>query len=336
MTTQRLIQRVKFFPNVRTLGLELEDVEICAAGSDAQSEILRDCEPLEDSGTIQMFPGQEVYTSADVDWLPKAGRILDPMYFRSAQYGRIVKKPVSWIDQDRVRVGGGASVSGAGSGTSGTLGLRSNTQNVSAGTNTILFLDAQGNAAPMTSATYALWCAFYDTGGLWVIDVQPSSQNVNGFTITSPAAGSIKYIAMEATAFAGVLPRYSLADNSPGQTTGSKPLPSKYFYVMNTNPKSVGFWYIPDAAYTVVARYMRCHATTDDLTNAGTVVDPLIPDDYEKCLVLGTVFNLFLGRDGLDKAAGQVKAMFDFEKSRMLLRRGLERTAAIELSELRW
>lgn len=75
---------------------------------------------------------------------------------------------------------------------------------------------------------------------------------------------------------------------------GSKSLPPRFFYILHTNPKSLGIWYIPDTVYEVNFRFFRKHAVADNLSiEAGSVKDPLIPDDLEELLVKGTVARVF-------------------------------------------
>lgn len=74
---------------------------------------------------------------------------------------------------------------------------------------------------------------------------------------------------------------------------GTKSLPPRFFYILETNPKSIGLWYIPDAVYEINFRSFRRHAADDNLTKDAPAVNPLVPDDLEELLVLGTVYRIF-------------------------------------------
>ena len=119
---------------------------------------------------------------------------------------------------------------------------------------------------------------------------------------------------------------------------GSQPSPPLYFYVLLTEPKTIGFWGIPTEVLTVNVRYKRAHASTDNITGRGTAVHPLIPDTYEKCLKLGTIYNIF--EDRMDKFPALAKAskeLFQQEKNRMTAKRTLSNSAAVAShNELKW
>lgn len=74
---------------------------------------------------------------------------------------------------------------------------------------------------------------------------------------------------------------------------GTKSLPPRFFYILETNPKSIGIWYIPDAVFEINFRYFQRHAVANNLADGVAPVNPIIPDNLEEALVVGTVEKIF-------------------------------------------
>jgi hypothetical protein len=206
MTTARLIGLVRLDPTLRDLNLQLKDEEICVRGSHAQTEILRDCELLEEEQTLTTVASQETYTSTLHTWLVRASRIRDPMYHLTTAYGTVYHRAKSWVNQDRERVADG----------------------------------------------------------------------------------------------------------------GTKALPPKYFYVLLTTPLTIGIWYIPDAVYQIKVTFVRGHSAADNLEYTGTIVNPVVPDECEDLLLIGTVTHILENRISLDakfeRTAIKTRTIFEQRK----------------------
>lgn len=98
-------------------------------------------------------------------------------------------------------------------------------------------------------------------------------------------------------------------DRSRVGAGGSKSLPPRFFFLLDTNPRTIGIWYTPDTAFDVNFRYYRRHASADNLTADPPAVDPILQDDLEELLVVSTVAKIFEMR--LDKFGTQFKVAFD-------------------------
>lgn len=90
---------------------------------------------------------------------------------------------------------------------------------------------------------------------------------------------------------------------------------TRFFYILKTSPLSLGFWKVPTAVDTVKFRYVRQHVTADDISDT---VDPLIPDTWQRCLLLGIAFFLLddAGKEYAELAA-LARQKFEAEKSRV-------------------
>jgi len=111
VTTARLIQVVRLNQDLRSLDIGLDNSEIDLAGSQAQAEILRECEPLEATLALTLVNGQETYTAGDAADINKINRICPPIvYTDGTAQTTIFPRDKAWVDNDRGRVNrGGAS-----------------------------------------------------------------------------------------------------------------------------------------------------------------------------------------------------------------------------------
>jgi len=102
---------------------------------------------------------------------------------------------------------------------------------------------------------------------------------------------------------------------------GAKALPPRYFYVILTTPITVGFWYIPDAAYGIKLRFVRGHTAADNLEYQAPAVNPVIPDDTEDLLAIGTVAHILENRISKDaaiqKASLATRTIFEQRKNKV-------------------
>lgn len=98
MTTQELLKRVRLYPEFRQVQSNLTPDEVLIAGTEAQAEILRQVEPIEERGTLQLSPGQDVYTIDDEEWLVRVGRVKEFLVYADGKSDKIVKKTEEWVD----------------------------------------------------------------------------------------------------------------------------------------------------------------------------------------------------------------------------------------------
>ena len=94
---------------------------------------------------------------------------------------KLITKPISGTDNPSTPV---------------NVGIRTLVVAVVAGAQSFTYQDQNGNASPLDTDDYYLRADFYDTDGLWVMDITPSAQDRDGFTITIPATGKLKYLAI--------------------------------------------------------------------------------------------------------------------------------------------
>lgn len=98
------------------------------------------------------------------------------------------------------------------------------------------------------------------------------------------------------------------------------PQPSSYFYINWRQTKELGFWGIPQSVLEVKVRFIRGHATQDNLrydaATPGNTVNPIVPDYYELAMQLGTVHYIFVNRG--EKYAQQAIFMFNLYRAEML------------------
>jgi hypothetical protein len=105
----------------------------------------------------------------------------------------------------------------------------------------------------------------------------------------------------------------------------------QFYYVLKTDPLSIGFWYKPTQVTSVNIRYTRKHTDADDISDS---INPLIPSEYRKCLVLGTVANLLEQRDGLENLADRQKILFENEKMKIKIDRTLTNVCVNPISRI--
>ncbi len=111
MTTAQLLSKVYSFQLLKDPKLNFGEADIKLAANFAQAEILADTEMIEETGLLNFVANQAVYTSSDADWLPKAFRIKEPIYYTDSTKGVIIARSKRWVDTDRERVAGGDSTS---------------------------------------------------------------------------------------------------------------------------------------------------------------------------------------------------------------------------------
>jgi hypothetical protein len=104
VTTEYLVQRVRLFPELRKAGLELQDEEIWSAASEAQAEIMRVVEPIEDKGVLTFVVGQEIYLATGegaIAWLTKVRRFRRRAFYTDTSLGEIRETSEAWVDSKR-------------------------------------------------------------------------------------------------------------------------------------------------------------------------------------------------------------------------------------------
>lgn len=102
MTSQDLIDYINEHQVFNALKVDVLPEEIYKCGNLAQSEILRECEILEEYPSAEFIPNQEIYTSANPGWefLLRTVRIKEGQHSISP-FRNIEPKSKSWIDQQR-------------------------------------------------------------------------------------------------------------------------------------------------------------------------------------------------------------------------------------------